>query len=294
MIPKEGRPRPALPGAAVLLALPAPLYLLARLLLGVGAPSAPELLGIGADLVPLLLWIADRPLPIGWLPAAAASFAGLLLALAQGFAPDGSGAALLGGLLLASPLLLAAALLRPGGRPPHAELPLVAAGAVGLLLLDAAAGSAGPGSGPGPFAAAVAAVVERQDGAWSTLLAGGNPTAIPLQVPTDGLLAGLLLLAFAGAFLGFVAPPPGEGAAEDAPPRQWLVPVGVGVGAAALFEVALARAPDQALLGLGGAVLLAVGAILLLARRPRPRTAARRKAVPPSPAAAAPAAATRR
>ncbi|MHB8352794.1 MAG: hypothetical protein ACYDFT_08950, partial [Thermoplasmata archaeon] len=60
------RPTPALPGVALLLALPAPLYGLGELLLGVGGPSGPERRGIGATLVPRRLWLADRPQPAGW------------------------------------------------------------------------------------------------------------------------------------------------------------------------------------------------------------------------------------
>lgn len=261
--------RPELPGVALLLTLPAPLYLLGRLVLGIGGPNGPELVGIGADLVPLLLWLADRPLPVGWLPAVVGLGAGLLLTLAQGFAVDGSGAALVGGVLVGSPLLLVAALLTVGRRPAPL-LALVAAGSVLLLLLEAAVTIASSAGGPGPLATAVTTILARQDGAWSTLIGGSNPSSIPLQFPSDELLAVLLLLAWAGAFLAPFAPAAWAATdieASDAPTRRWLAPVGVGGSAALLFELALVRAPDVALLGLAAAVLVTVAAVLALGRR---------------------------
>ncbi|MHB8351898.1 MAG: hypothetical protein ACYDFT_04295, partial [Thermoplasmata archaeon] len=232
----------------------------------------------------LLLWLADRPLPAGWLPAAAAFGAGLLLTLPQGFAADGSGAALVGGVLVGSPILLLAALLTVGRRPA-AELALVAAGSVLLLLLGAAQAITAAGAGPGPLAAAVATVLGRQDGAWTTLVGGSNPAAVPLQFPSDGILAGLLLLAWAGAYVGLLAPAAEAAGAEDAPARRWLAPIGFGVGAALLFELALIRSPDGALLGLALAVIAAVAAILILARRraPGPARAARPARPVPGP-----------
>ncbi|MGI0053118.1 MAG: hypothetical protein ACREC5_03455, partial [Thermoplasmata archaeon] len=237
-------------------------------------------------LLPLVLWLVDRPLVAGWAPAGAALAIGLLLALSAAFDPAAPGMQFLGGFLLGSPLLLLAALLTYGERPP-AEVLLVAGGSIDLLSLSAASSGLPGGAGPGALALAAGQLVGRQDGAWTTLLGGANPASVPLQFPADGVLAGLLVLALAGAFLAFFTPSRSDSPGGDPSELLRLGPVFVGVASAALFEVAAARAPSQALLLLGIAAVVTVAAILLV-QRPR-----RAPAAPPPAAPAPPKPATR-
>jgi hypothetical protein len=231
--------------------------------------------------LPLAGPLSRRPMALPWFAPAAGLLASFVLAVMQGYATNSAGDALLGGLLVGSPLIVMAAILR-WSRDATVLLPITFAGLVDLLTLNAAVNRlASEHLVPTPPALATAfgQVTGDQAAGFGDLLVGSSSATLPVQVLGDPVFAGLALLAIVGVFLSLFAEEGGSSAGARPEPRAVFVPVGVAVVAAGLFEVAASGTPRFALLGVAVAVLATVVAILVLAR---PRSAA------PSPPATGP------
>jgi hypothetical protein len=229
---------------------------------------------VGAILagLPLLGVVWPRRSDLAWFGPAAGLLLSFLLAAVQGFPPTSVGDAVLGGVLLGSPLAIMAAILR-WSREPSILLPATFAGLVDLLTLNAALNrlaSDGLAATPPALANTFVQVSADQLAGFAGLLAGDAGATLPVQSLRDPVFAGLALLALIGVFLAMFASEPRADDALRPEPTAILPPVVVAVAAAALFEVAAAQAPRFALLGLGVAVLGVVGALLVLVRRPSP------------------------
>jgi hypothetical protein len=218
--------------------------------------------------LPLLGPLSRRPLALPWFAPAAGLLASFLLAAAQGFSSGSVGDDLLGGLLVGSPLVVMAAILR-WSRDATILLPVAFAGLVDLLTLNAAVNRiASEGQTPTPFALVTAfgQVTGDQLAGFGDLLGSQPFASLPVQSLNDPVFAGLALLALVGVFLSLFEVDGADGPALRPDLPSVLLPVGIAVLAAGLFELGATRAPQFALLGLAVGVLGTVVAILVLAR----------------------------
>jgi hypothetical protein len=248
--------------------------------------SAWAVLGAILTGLPLVGAIWSRRWDLPWFGPAAGLILSFLLAAVQGFPTDSIGDALLGGVLLGSPLAVMAAILR-WSREPSVALPATFAGLVDLLTLNAALnqlGSQGVLATPAALSDSFVQVSIDQITGFTGLLAGNSSVTLPVQSLRDPVFAGLALLALVGVFLAVFAPELGTRDLPRLDPSAILVAVIVGVVAATLFELAATQAPRFALLGLSLAVLGSVVAILVLPR------VSRTTAVPARPTAPTPSA----
>lgn len=217
--------------------------------------------------LPLAGSIWSRRWDLPWFGPAAGLLLSFGLAAVQGFPSGSVGDAVLGGVLLGSPLAIMAAILR-WSREPSVLLPATFAGLVDLLTLNAALnrlGTQGAVATPAALANTFVQVSTDQLTGFTGLLAGNASVTLPVQSLRDPVFAGLALLAIVGVFLALFAPERGtERIARTGP--AILVPVAVAVVAAWLFELAAYWAPRYALLGLAVVVLGTVVAILVLVR----------------------------
>jgi hypothetical protein len=221
--------------------------------------------------LPLLGAVWPRRSELVWLGPVAGLVLSFLLAAVQGFPSDSIGDALLGGVLLGSPLAVMAAILR-WSREPSVLLPATFAGLVDLLTLNAALnqlGSQGVLATPAALATSFLQVTIDQANGFAGLIVGNPSVSLPVQSLRDPVFATLALLALVGVFLAVFDPEIGARDTPRSEPSAILVPVVVGVVAATVFEFGATQAPRFALLGLGVAALATVVAILVLVRRPR-------------------------
>ncbi|HXQ94410.1 MAG TPA: hypothetical protein VN864_04485 [Thermoplasmata archaeon] len=253
------------------LALPVFGYTFALALLVLRQIGPWAVLGAALTALPLVTCLPSRGTLLTWAgPAAALSF-GFLIGAPHQFAVGSIGMSVFGGVALASPVAGAAAILR-WRHDAALVLPLTFAGLIALLTMRAALDRvAVPGSTatPGKFALAMGQVSWDQLTGVGNLLLGSKSASLPLQPLTDPYFALLTLVAVVGTFLALFLPEPTEGAPHSGDPADVLVPVLVAVVSVAVFELAAARVPAYALLGLSVACLGSVVAIRLLARRKR-------------------------
>ncbi|MCI4318498.1 MAG: hypothetical protein L3J96_08165 [Thermoplasmata archaeon] len=230
--------------------------------------SAWAVLGAVLAGLPLAGSIWSRRWDLPWFGPAAGLLLSFGLAAVQGFPSDSIGDAVLGGVLLGSPLAIMAAILR-WSREPAVLVPATFAGLVDLLTLNAALnrlGTEGALATPSALANTFVQVSGDQLTGFTGLLAGNASVVLPVQSLRDPVFAALALLAIVGVFLALFAPERGPEQIARTGPSGILVPVAVAVAAAALFELAADRAPRFALLGLAVVVLGTVVAILVLVR----------------------------
>ncbi len=250
------------------LVVPAFVYVFGLILVALRQIDGWTVLGAALTALPLVTCLPARGSLVPWAGPAAALVVGFLIGVPVGFASGSTGMAVFGGVALASPVAGAAAIVR-WRHDAALVLPLTFAGFVDLLTLRAAldrlAGSTAPAA-PGGFALTVGQVTWDQFAAIGSLLLGSRTALPPLQGVTDAVFALLLLLAIVGAFLALFLPEPIEGDPGASDPLAVLVPVLVAVLCIAVFELAAARIPTYALLGLATGALAAVVAIRVVAR----------------------------
>ncbi|HEV2318079.1 MAG TPA: hypothetical protein VGV89_10990 [Thermoplasmata archaeon] len=258
-------PAPTVP---VLTALPVMLYAVALVFWDLRGFPAAALVGLLLTALPLLGLPTGRAGGLLWIAPGAALLGGFLLSLPSGFALGSAGMAMLGGVAIASPLAIYAALLLWGERPVD-HLLLVMIGLVDVLGLNAAVGRIGAGtaaSTPGALAQAFAQVNSDQFTGLNSLLGGASSASLPLQ-PVPGLAIALLaLLSLAGVFLAFVRPPTAA-PEEGIPARPTILgPALLGVTAAVGFELVAVRSPEVALTGLAASVSVVALVVALVGR----------------------------
>jgi hypothetical protein len=256
---------------------------------GLSSQTAPLALGLVLVAFPLLATLVRRGEGLSWLAPPVAILLGCLVGLLGSIgvlsSPD-AGLAILSGILVGFPLVVAAALLRTDldfGTPWI----VIVGGVFECLVVQAAlVRLAAEGVSPvaDAFAISCGQVVHLQVAGLGTILSGGLPGALPLQALPSPEFAVFLLLALVGGFLTFFAPSGDASVSASARAiSDSALPFLVGVLGAAGFELLAARSPTYALLGLAVGTILAVVAIVLLAS-PRARRAARSRM--PGPAAA--------
>jgi hypothetical protein len=258
------------------LVVPVFVYGFAVVLVALREISGWTVLGAALTALPVVTCLPRRGSLLPWAGPGAALVLGFLLGAPQAFVAGSAGMAIFGGVALASPVALAAAVVR-FRHDATLVLPVTFGGLVDVLTLRAAVQSLSAASTPptpGAFALALGQVTWRQLSAIGDLLVGSRSATLPLQPLTDPTFVVLVLLAIVGAFLALFLPEtlPGEPGRGD--PGDVLVPVLVAVVSVSIFEIVAARAPTYALLGLAVAALAAVVAIRVVAR-PGSRLASR-------------------
>ncbi|HEV2449649.1 MAG TPA: hypothetical protein VGU43_04470 [Thermoplasmata archaeon] len=242
------------------LALPVLAYLSVVSLAALGSAGAAFVVGLLLAATPLVLVrFPERAPSIALLPLVAMG-AVLVGGITSGFLLVAPWDALLGGILCGLPLGVLGVLQTGLGDPTSRFLLLVAALWEGLGLR--AAGGSSPGAMGGGFLR-----VQLQQvgglGAWS---GGAGSPILPLASVNDPIFLGLALLALGGALLAMLRSPVTDGiVAAQREGDLWLVVAALAAGA--LFEVLALGAPRFALLGLALAVVVLVGALLLVGSR---------------------------
>jgi hypothetical protein len=257
---------------ASLLVVPVALYGTVALALDLRPLDPVALLGILLAAAPLAGPVLGRWGAYLWIAPAAGPILGALLAVSAGFASGSPGMSLLGGLLLGSPLAIAAALFG-GDRGPIVRLLLVTEGLVDLLGLFAGVAALGAGGNSVVSGAVPAAYAQALAAQWRGLLGASTGAAsfsFPLQALPGAAFTALAVLAWAGVLLGFLVDDAAEfeeGWADPARSAVGFGPIVVGAIAAVLFEAGAALSPRYALLGLGVAVVGSLVAVGVAARR---------------------------
>ncbi|MCI4370383.1 MAG: phosphoethanolamine transferase CptA, partial [Thermoplasmata archaeon] len=162
--------------------------------------SAWAVLGTVLAGLPLAGAVWSRRWDLPWFGPAAGLILSFLLSAVQGFPSDSIGNALLGGVLLGSPLAIMAAILR-WSREPSILLPATFAGLVDLLTLNAALNRLGSQSAlatPWALANTFVQVSLDQLNGFGGLLAGNASVSLPVQSLRDPVFATLALLALVG------------------------------------------------------------------------------------------------
>jgi hypothetical protein len=255
------------------LALPVFAYALVLMLLVLRQINDWAILGAALTALPLVTCLPSRGSLLTWGGPGAALALGFLIGAPHQFAAGSAGMAVFGGVVLGSPIAGAAAILR-WRHDAALVLPLTFAGLIDLLTLRAALDRiAVPGQVPTPgvFALAIGQVTWDQLTGIGNLLLGSRSAALPLQPLSDPYFALLILLAVVGTFLGLFLPEPTVGAPDGGEAADVLIPVLVAVVSVAVFELAAARVPTFALLGLSVTALGVIVAIRFLARPGRPQ-----------------------
>jgi hypothetical protein len=257
---------------ASLLAVPVALYGTVQLAVDLRPLDPIAVVGIVLAALPLLAPGLGKRGGYLWIAPGLGPIVGVLLSAGSGFAPGSAGSELLGGLLMGSPVAIAAALFG-GDRGPIVRLLLVTEMLVDLLGLFAGMAALGAGTVAATSGAVPVAFAQALAAQWRGLLdaaTGASSFSLPLQALPGVAFTALAVIAWAGVLLGFLVDDASEfeeGWTDPARSAVGFGPIVAGAAAALFFELAAARSPRYALLGLGLAVIASLIAVGLVARR---------------------------